>query len=171
MSSLARDVAVVGVGYSPLARSGGPDPRTLTYTAVSNALADAGLKGADVDAIFEYKFGPESPGAQDVARMIGSPDLAAFADIFPSGPSGLAGALAAAMAVEIPSTFLIESTIDCTALTTLSVAACTSAIWVLMFDTVMPYLSPVTGPFSASYSASSCSNVVSSAAARTEAMS
>ncbi|MGE0878472.1 MAG: thiolase family protein [Acidimicrobiia bacterium] len=99
MSSLSRDVAVVGVGYSSLARSGGPDPRTLTYTAVSNALADAGLKGADVDAIFEYKFGPESPGAQDVARMIGSPDLAAFADIFPTGPSGLAGALAAVMAV------------------------------------------------------------------------
>jgi acetyl-CoA acetyltransferase len=63
------------------------------------ALEDAGLTGADVDGIFEYKFGSESPGFHEAARLLGVPDLAAFADIVGSGPSGLAGPLAAVMAV------------------------------------------------------------------------
>jgi acetyl-CoA acetyltransferase len=99
VSSLTRDVAVAGIGYSPLSRHGDPDPRKLTFTAVTEALADAGLTGAAVDGIFEYKFGPESPGAQDVARLIGAPNLSAFADILPNNPSGLAGPLAGVMAV------------------------------------------------------------------------
>jgi acetyl-CoA acetyltransferase len=96
---LARDVAVVGVGYSAISRKGEPDSRGLTFDALSAALSDAGLVGSDVDAIFEYKFGPESPTAQEAARLIGAPDLAAFGDLMPSGPSGLAGSLMAAMAV------------------------------------------------------------------------
>ena len=99
MTSLARDVAVVGVGYSPLTRSGAPDPRQLTFAAVSEALVDAGLTGADIDGIFEYKFGPESPSAQEVARLIGSPNLGAFADLIPNNPSGLGGPMAGVMAV------------------------------------------------------------------------
>lgn len=99
MTSLARDVAIVGVGYSELSRAGEPDPRTLTLAAARNALADAGLQAGDVDGIFEYRFGPESPGAQDVARLLGIPDLAAFADIMPTNPSGMAAALAGVMAV------------------------------------------------------------------------
>lgn len=99
MSALARDVAIVGVGYSELSRTGEPNPNALALTAAKNALSDAGVANADVDGIFEYKFGPESPGAQDMARLLGIPDLAAFADIFPSGPSGVAGALAGVMAV------------------------------------------------------------------------
>lgn len=99
MSSLARDVAIVGVGYSELSRVGEPDPRRLTLTAAKDALSDAGLLSTDIDGIFEYKFGPESPGAQDMARLLGIPDLAAFADIMASNPSGLGGALAGVMAV------------------------------------------------------------------------
>jgi acetyl-CoA acetyltransferase len=99
VSALARDVAVVGVGYSELSRAGEPNARRLTLAAARDALADAGLRGPDLDGIFEYKFGPESPGAHDVARLLGVPNLAGFADIMGSGPSGLAGALAGAMAV------------------------------------------------------------------------
>ena len=99
MSSLARDVAIVGVGYSPISRTDSPHPRRMTFTAVTDALADAGLTGGDVDGIFEFKFGPESPSAQEVARLIGVQDLAAFADIIPNNPSGLGGVLAAVMAV------------------------------------------------------------------------
>ena len=99
MSSLARDVAIVGVGYSELSRSGEPDPRRLTLTAAKQALADSGLCSADIDGIFEYRFGTESPGAQDMARLLGIPDLAGFADIMPSNPSGLGGVLAGVMAV------------------------------------------------------------------------
>lgn len=99
MSALSRDVAIVGVGYSPLSREGAPDPRALTFSAVSAALEDAGLRGVDVDGIFEYKFGAESPGAQDIARLIGAKNLYGFADIMPTNPSGLAGPLAGVMAV------------------------------------------------------------------------
>jgi acetyl-CoA acetyltransferase len=99
VTSLSRDVALAGVGYSPLTREGIPNPRQLTFAAVTEALNDAGLKGADIDGIFEYKFGPDSPTAQETARLIGAPDLAAFADIMASGPSGLASALAGVMAV------------------------------------------------------------------------
>ncbi|MGB8503529.1 thiolase family protein [Mycobacterium sp.] len=99
MSSLTRPVAIAGVGYSHLSRTGAPDPRNLALTAAKAAVSDAGLRSTDIDGIFEYKFGPESPGAQDMARLLGVPDLAAFADIMPSNPSGLAGALAGVMAV------------------------------------------------------------------------
>jgi acetyl-CoA acetyltransferase len=99
MGSLARPVAITGVGYSELSRKGDPNPNSLALAAAKGALSDAGLQATDVDGIFEYKFGPESPGAQDMARLLGIPDLAAFADIMPSNPSGLAGALAGVMAV------------------------------------------------------------------------
>lgn len=99
MSSLTRPVAIAGVGYSELSRKGEPNPNSLALAATRAALSDAGLSAADVDGIFEYKFGPESPGAQDMARLLGTPDLAAFADIMASNPSGLAGALAGVMAV------------------------------------------------------------------------
>ncbi len=99
MTSLARPVAIAGVGYSELSRSGEPNPRSLTLAAAKDALADAGLHPSDVDGIFEYKFGWESPGAQDVARMLGIADLAAFADIMATNPSGMAAALAGVMAV------------------------------------------------------------------------
>lgn len=99
MTSLTRPVAVVGVGYSELSRKGEPHPNSLAITAAKAALSDAGLPATDVDGIFEYKFGPESPGAQDMARLLGVPDLAAFADIMASNPSGLAGPLAGVMAV------------------------------------------------------------------------
>ncbi len=99
MNSLARPVAIAGVGYSELTRKGEPNPNSLALTAAKGALSDAGLKATDVDGIFEYKFGPESPGAQDMARLLGVPDLAAFADIMASNPSGLSAALAGVMAV------------------------------------------------------------------------
>ncbi len=99
MSALSRELAIVGVGYSELSRAGSPEPKAISLVAAKEALADAGLSGTDVDGIFEYRFGPESPGAQDMARLIGAPDLAAFGDLMPTNPSGLGAALAGAMAV------------------------------------------------------------------------
>ena len=99
MSKAGREVAVVGVGYSPVYRGPGPSSETLAVIACKNAMDDAGLKGADVDGIFEYKFGPDSPNAVYPQQALGIPDLAAYADIMGTGPSGLAGALAAVAAV------------------------------------------------------------------------
>jgi acetyl-CoA acetyltransferase len=99
MTGLAREVAVVGAGSSPITRNGGPAVERLAVAACKAALDDAGLTGADIDGVFEYQFGWDSPDAHYVQRALGIPDLAAYADIGPMGPSGLGGALASIMAV------------------------------------------------------------------------
>jgi acetyl-CoA acetyltransferase len=96
---LSRDVAIVGVGYSPPVRHGAPNINAMTRTAALAALADAGLQPADLDAIVQYSFGFDSPMAVAAQRLLGVPDLAVFNDIMGSGPSGLAGALDAVMAI------------------------------------------------------------------------
>ena len=100
MSGLTRDVAVVGVGYSPIARSGEFDVRHLTLAACHAALDDAGLAAADVDGIVEYQFGQgDAPLAVGAQRMLGIPNLHMFNDIMGTAPSGLASAMDGAMAV------------------------------------------------------------------------
>ncbi len=101
MSRLSRPVAIAGVGYSPIARSGAPDIRSMTLTSCRGALTDAGLTPADVDGIVEYQFGGrgDSPTAISAQKLLGIDNLHVFNDIMGSGPSGLAGALDAAMAI------------------------------------------------------------------------
>jgi acetyl-CoA acetyltransferase len=102
VSGLTRSVAVVGVGYSPITRGGEHDVRRLTLTACRAALDDAGLQPNDVDAIVEYQFGGasgDSPMAVGAQRLLGISNLNVFNDIMGSGPSGLASAMDAAMAV------------------------------------------------------------------------
>ncbi len=99
MRGIGREVAVVGVGQSPVTREGGARVEQLAVTACRNALDDAGLQGGDVDGLFDYAFGWDSPDTHYVQQALGIPDLAAYADVASSGPSGLAGALAAFMAV------------------------------------------------------------------------
>jgi acetyl-CoA acetyltransferase len=97
-----REVAVVGVGYSNVTRRGDPDIRSMTRDAALDALGDAGLAATDLDAIFEYSFGMmrgDSPIAVSAQRLLGVPNLTAFNDIMGSGPSGLASAMDAAMAI------------------------------------------------------------------------
>lgn len=98
---LAREVAVAGVGYSPVARSGHHDVRHLTRVACLDALGDAGLRPADVDAVVEYQFGGrhDSPTAAAAQRLLGIENLVMFNDVLGSGPSGLAAALDATMAI------------------------------------------------------------------------
>lgn len=100
MSALTRDVAVVGVGYSPVSRSGEADPRRLTLAACRAALDDAGLVAADIDGIVEYQFGQgDAPVAIGTQRLLGIRDLHMFNDILGTAPSGLASAMDGAMAV------------------------------------------------------------------------
>ncbi|MBO0728822.1 MAG: hypothetical protein J2P57_06155 [Acidimicrobiaceae bacterium] len=101
MSALARPVAVAGVGYAPISRVGAADINRLTLFACRAALDDAGLVPGDVDGIFEYQFGirGDSPAAVAVQRMLGIPNLHVFNDLMGTGPSGLAGAMDATMAV------------------------------------------------------------------------
>jgi acetyl-CoA acetyltransferase len=101
MTGLTRPVAIAGVGYSPIARGGQHDPRRLTLTACRAAIADAGLTVTDVDAIIEYQFGArgDSPVAISAQRLLGIRNLTVFNDLMGTGPSGLAGAMDATMAV------------------------------------------------------------------------
>jgi acetyl-CoA acetyltransferase len=98
---LTRDVAIVGVGYAPIARTGKHPITELTRISCMAALADAGLTPMDVDAIIEYQFAGrgDSPIAVGAQRLLGIPNLTVFNDIMGSGPSGLASAMDAAMAI------------------------------------------------------------------------
>ena len=100
VSGLTRDVAVVGIGYSPIGRDTGLDVRALTLAACRTAIADAGLAATDVDGIVEYQFGQgDAPMATVTQRMLGIPNLQMYNDLMGSAPSGLGGAMDAAMAV------------------------------------------------------------------------
>jgi len=97
--SAGRRVAIVGAGQSAAVRDGAEPVERLTIAACGGALEDAGVAAADVDGVFDYAFGFDSPDAHYVQRALGIPDLAAYAEIGPMGPSGLGGALAGIMAV------------------------------------------------------------------------
>ena len=99
MNRTGRDIALVGAGYSQVLRNKPADPSILTLDSCTDALDNAGLRPTDVDAVFEYGFGSDSPNAAWVGRALGIPNLTAYADIMGTGPSGLAGALAAAESV------------------------------------------------------------------------
>lgn len=99
MSMHGRDVAIVGIGYSGVFRGPSPSIEALTLEACRAALADAGLKAAEIDAIFEYQYAGDSPTTLWVQRALGAGDMAAYGDIMGTGPSGLATALNAVMAV------------------------------------------------------------------------
>ena len=94
-----RRVAIVGVGQSAVTRNGGASVEQLTVSACSSALANAGLAARQVDGMFDYAFGFDSPDCHYVQRALGITDLASYAEIGPMGPSGLGGALAGIMAV------------------------------------------------------------------------
>ncbi|MCX5240373.1 MULTISPECIES: thiolase family protein [Streptomyces] len=98
MAFATRATAVVGVGYSTIHRETGVDSRPLAVTAAKQAIGDAGLTTADIDGIFEYP-GQGTQIAVEMQRMLGIRDLAVFGDNSASGPSGLAAAQNAVMAV------------------------------------------------------------------------
>lgn len=97
---LSRSVAVAGVGYSEVTRYGEPNVDELAFVAGTGAISDAGLEPADIDGIVQYSFGGgDSPGATRAQKILGIGNLHVYNDIMGSGPSGLASAMDAAMAV------------------------------------------------------------------------
>ena len=98
VSNSAGRSAIVGVGYSKILRDKGIDGRPLAVEASRAAIADAGLAVRDVDAVFEYA-GDEQ--AMDIARLVGIENIVVYGDYTPRGPSGLAAALGAHMAVRL----------------------------------------------------------------------
>ncbi|MCH7929612.1 MAG: thiolase family protein, partial [Proteobacteria bacterium] len=94
-----RPVAIAGVGYSAISREDGPRIERLAVEACKNAIDDAGVAVEDIDGVFDYAFGFDSPDCHYIQRALGIPDLAAYADIGAMGPSGLGGALTGITAV------------------------------------------------------------------------
>jgi acetyl-CoA acetyltransferase len=99
LSGRGRPVAIAGIGYSGVYRGPSPSVEALTTDACLAAIGDAGLTPQDVDGIFEYQIGLESPKCHYIQRALRTGDLAAYADIMGTGASGLAAALAAVDAV------------------------------------------------------------------------
>ncbi|MDB5986500.1 MAG: thiolase family protein [Nevskia sp.] len=98
--SAPRKAAIVGYGFSDVFRGPGLDVEALTAQSCLAAIADAGVRAADIDGIFEYQIGAESPKCLYVQRLLGTGDLASYTDIMGSGASGFAGVVAALSAVE-----------------------------------------------------------------------
>lgn len=98
--SAGRQAAIVGIGFSEVFRGAGPDVEVLTAQSCLAALADSGVEASAIDGIFEYQIGSESPKCMYVQRMLGTGDLASYADIMGTGASGFAGVVAALTAVE-----------------------------------------------------------------------
>jgi acetyl-CoA acetyltransferase len=96
-----KEAAIVGVGYSPITRHGGPSKESLTATAIRNALQDSGAEPKDVDGIFTYRFpsGTEAPPVHWVMNAMGINDVNVWMELYPSAPSGVAPVLAAIQAI------------------------------------------------------------------------
>jgi acetyl-CoA acetyltransferase len=77
--------AIVGVGETSYTRGSGRSTRALATWAVKNAIEDAGLKPADVDAVLSYQSG-DSTFAPFVAGDLGI-RLNFFMDVFGGGSS------------------------------------------------------------------------------------
>ena len=76
MDSDLRDLSdracIVGVGQTDYSKASGRSVQTLALQAARAAIADAGLKPADIDAILPYVLGPTS---DEMAAQLGISDL------------------------------------------------------------------------------------------------
>jgi acetyl-CoA acetyltransferase len=66
---VSRRAAVVGIGQTPFAKDLGMTEARVAALAITNALADAGLRPSDVDGIVHYDI--ETTSAAEVAAMLG----------------------------------------------------------------------------------------------------
>src|SRR2546430_1884324 len=87
-------VAVVGVGYSRIARQSGMSVTGLAIEACYNAIKDAGLKPSDVDGL----GGASPPNAMDVSEGCGIPSLTWYNN-FSYGPAAICGIVEGVAAV------------------------------------------------------------------------
>ena len=93
-----RSAAVVGVGYTPFSRDSGRSVLDLA-AASADALADAGLRGADVDGIGSFMVMHDSVKCQAVATTLAVPGLRWSVDLDLGGqaPCHLVGLAASAI--------------------------------------------------------------------------
>ncbi|WP_326835392.1 thiolase family protein [Amycolatopsis rhabdoformis] len=94
----ARRVAVAGYGLSTIGRDTGLSVLELCTQAIHAALADTGLRPADVDGLSAYSFAPDTIDAYGTAAAVGMTGLTWVAGMT-EGPAFAQSAVSAAMAV------------------------------------------------------------------------
>ncbi len=97
MSTLSRKAAIVGIGATEFSKESGRSELQLSVEASLAALADAGLKPADVDGLVTFKMDTSSEIA--IARELGAGDVRFFSRIDYGGGAGGGTIQQAAMAV------------------------------------------------------------------------
>jgi len=73
--SLRDKYAIVGIGYTPQGRVPGRTSLSFHVEACANAIADAGLKGKDIDGIICYRAFPPAAGERPVTPYLVSQRL------------------------------------------------------------------------------------------------
>lgn len=99
MPQPGRQVAIAGVGYSPVLRKSDYSVAQLAVLASLAALEDAGIGPKEVDGISQYGFPMEMVTAWEMAETIGIPSLQWYMDASTNSPAGITGVLDAAAAV------------------------------------------------------------------------
>jgi acetyl-CoA acetyltransferase len=83
------DAAITGVGYTDFTRNSGRTVLELASSACGEAIADAGLRHADVDGIMCYHEN-DSALVRDVAAVLGLPRVRWYSDALEGGNYGCA---------------------------------------------------------------------------------
>jgi acetyl-CoA acetyltransferase len=93
-----RQAAVVGIHALPFAKDIGMTERRAGALAILGALADAGLRVADVDAMYRYVW--EATTELEMARILGVANLRMFGEVDYGGGAGCPVVAHAALAIE-----------------------------------------------------------------------
>ena len=95
--SLGGKAAIAGIGATEFSKESGRSELQLSVEAVQAALADAGLRAADVDGLVTFTMDSSSEIA--VARELGVPELRFFSRVNYGGGAACGTVMHAAMAV------------------------------------------------------------------------
>ena len=79
MDSIRDQACIVGIGHTEYSKDSGRSEMKLACEAISAAIADAGLKPADIDGITKYTMDNNDP--IEIARNLGMPHLRHFAEV------------------------------------------------------------------------------------------
>lgn len=91
METLKDKAAIVGIGHTEYSKDSGRSEMSLAVEAIRNAIADAGLKPADIDGIGKYSMDNNDP--VEIAANLGIPALRFFGEVPYGGGGGPVGSI------------------------------------------------------------------------------